>query len=78
MIAFFNASIHSRFAHLQISFYLCSNQFAFRYDTLSHTSDYFEELRVMAVKMIKSGDMYADDTPVEKMREVYRHALLEY
>lgn len=37
-------------------------------DVLTHTSDYFDQLRDLAVRMIKEGHAYADDTPQEQMR----------
>ena len=33
-----------------------------RGDAVSHTSDYFDQLYELAVKMIKDGKAYADDT----------------
>ena len=41
-----------------------------RYDRLTYTSDYFPQLMDLAERLIKVGLMYADDTPVDKMREV--------
>ncbi|QDZ20551.1 glutamate--tRNA ligase [Chloropicon primus] len=38
-------------------------------DQTSYTSDHFPQLLDLAEKMIKKGFLYADDTPVEKMRE---------
>lgn len=40
-----------------------------RYERITYTSDYFEELAECARRMIASGALYADDTPVERMRE---------
>ncbi|KAG2484195.1 hypothetical protein HYH03_017007 [Edaphochlamys debaryana] len=40
-----------------------------RYDRLTYTSDYFPQLLELGDKMIRAGLMYADDTPVEQMRE---------
>lgn len=37
-------------------------------DQVSHTSDYFDVLHDFAVKLIKEGKAYADDTPLEEMR----------
>lgn len=31
-------------------------------DSISHTSDYFDQLYYLAVKIIKEGKAYADDT----------------
>lgn len=38
-------------------------------DTCSHTSDYFQELYDECVKLIKSGNAYADNTPQEILRD---------
>ncbi len=38
-------------------------------DTLTWTSDYFDQLYNYAVQMIKAGDAYVDDTPQEQMRK---------
>lgn len=40
------------------------------YEKLTHTSDYFPEMLDLAERLIKKGYMYADDTPLEQMREV--------
>ncbi|KXZ44656.1 hypothetical protein GPECTOR_64g150 [Gonium pectorale] len=40
-----------------------------RYDRLTYTSDYFPQLLELGEKLIRSGVMYADDTPVEAMRD---------
>ena len=37
-------------------------------DVVTHTSDYFEKLQELAVRMIKEGHAYADDTQQEQMR----------
>ena len=42
----------------------------FRHDALSHTSDHFQPMLECARKLIRSQALYADDTPVEQMREV--------
>ena len=42
---------------------------------ITYTSDYFPELLDLAERLIKAGSMYADDTPVEQMREVCTCAL---
>lgn len=41
-----------------------------RYEKLSYTSDYFPQMLDLAERLIKAGHLYADDTPVEQMREV--------
>ncbi|KAK6458372.1 glutamine-tRNA ligase [Scheffersomyces xylosifermentans] len=38
-------------------------------DKVTYSSDYFDLMYDLAVKMIKNGDAYCDDTPQEKMRE---------
>lgn len=40
------------------------------YEKLTHTSDYFPEMLDLAERLIKKGYIYADDTPLEQMREV--------
>ncbi|KZT71351.1 glutamyl-tRNA synthetase [Daedalea quercina L-15889] len=40
-----------------------------RGDAVSHTSDYFDQLYELAVKMIKEGKAYADDTEQAEMRK---------
>ncbi|RMZ57589.1 hypothetical protein APUTEX25_001789 [Auxenochlorella protothecoides] len=40
-----------------------------RYAGITYTSDYFEQLAECARRMIAKGYLYADDTPVEQMRE---------
>lgn len=40
-----------------------------RHDALTYTSDYFPQLLDLAERLIKAGHLYADDTPVETMRE---------
>lgn len=37
---------------------------------ITYTSDYFPEMMDLAERLIKAGFLYADDTPVEQMREV--------
>jgi glutamyl-tRNA synthetase len=36
-------------------------------DALSYSSDYFAQMHELAIKMIKLGKAYADDTPQEKV-----------
>jgi len=36
-------------------------------DQITHSSDHFEKLQQMGEKLIKQGDMYIDDTPIEKV-----------
>ncbi|KAI9011069.1 tRNA synthetases class I, catalytic domain-containing protein [Gaertneriomyces semiglobifer] len=38
-------------------------------DVISYTSDYFDQIYELAVKMIKAGKAYVDDTDVDTMRE---------
>lgn len=38
-------------------------------DQVTYSLDYFNEMYDLAIKMIKDGHAYADDTPVDKMRE---------
>lgn len=40
-----------------------------RFETITYTSDYFPQLVDLAERLIKAGHIYADDTPVDKMRE---------
>jgi glutamyl-tRNA synthetase len=40
-----------------------------KWDRLTYTSDYFPQLLTLAERLIAAGALYADDTPVEKMRE---------
>ncbi|KAF2483608.1 glutamyl-tRNA synthetase [Neohortaea acidophila] len=39
-----------------------------KYDQVTYTSDYFQELYELCIKMIKDGKAYADDTPQEQLR----------
>ena len=43
---------------------------------ITYTSDYFPEMMDLAERLIKAGFLYADDTPVEQMREVSNSPLL--
>lgn len=38
-------------------------------DMMTYSSDYFEKMYELAIKLIKDGNAYCDDTPLEKMRE---------
>ena len=38
-------------------------------DTLSYTSDHFEAMFAITTKLIETGKVYADDTPLETMRQ---------
>ncbi|CCH44342.1 glutamyl-tRNA synthetase [Wickerhamomyces ciferrii] len=38
-------------------------------DKITYSSDYFDHMYDLAVKLIKEGKAYADDTPLEKMRQ---------
>ncbi|XP_056692686.1 glutamate--tRNA ligase, cytoplasmic isoform X2 [Spinacia oleracea] len=38
------------------------------YDTLTYTSNYFDQLKDMAERLISEGKAYVDDTPVDQMR----------
>ena len=40
------------------------------FEKLTHTSDYFPEMLDLAERLIKKGFIFADDTPLEQMREV--------
>ena len=40
-----------------------------KYDQVTYTSDYFQQLYEMCVKMIKDGKAYADNTPQEQLRK---------
>jgi glutamyl-tRNA synthetase len=37
-------------------------------DRITYSSDYFQEMYDLAIKMIKEGKAYCDDTPLEQMR----------
>lgn len=45
-------------------------------DRVTHTSDYFEQLYELAIKLIKSGNAYADDTEQMKVRFADQMCLL--
>ena len=40
------------------------------YEKLTYTSDYFPQMLDLGERLIKEGLLYADDTPVDQMREV--------
>ncbi|OBZ65709.1 putative glutamate--tRNA ligase, cytoplasmic [Grifola frondosa] len=44
-------------------------------DKISHTSDYFDELYEYALKIIRSGKAYADDTEQAQMRDERFHGI---
>ncbi|KAF9265646.1 glutamate-tRNA ligase [Marasmius fiardii PR-910] len=44
-------------------------------DVVTHTSDYFDQLYELAVKLIESGKAYADDTEREKMQHERREGI---
>lgn len=39
------------------------------HDALTYTSDYFPQMLDLAERLIKAGSLYADDTPVDAMRD---------
>ena len=44
-------------------------------DTISHTSDYFDQICELAIKVIEAGKAYTDDTEqaqVQTLRTVFR------
>jgi glutamyl-tRNA synthetase len=44
-------------------------------DAVSWTSDHFDRMYQYALQLIKSGDAYVDDTPVEQMRDERREGI---
>lgn len=40
-----------------------------RYESITYTSDYIPQIEDLAERMVKAGMLYADDTPVDQMRE---------
>lgn len=46
-----------------------------RFEKITYTSDYFPELVDCAIRHIKAGNCYCDDTPVEEMREQRMHGI---
>ena len=48
-----------------------------KWDKLTYTSDYFDQMLELAPKLIGAGKIYADDTPLLQMRAV-SHAPLHH
>lgn len=46
-----------------------------KYEKITYTSDYFPQLVDCALRHIKAGHCYCDDTPVEAMREQRMHGI---
>jgi glutamyl-tRNA synthetase len=46
-----------------------------KYEKITYTSDYIPEIQDLAERMIKAGMLYADDTPVEQMRDERMHGI---
>eukprot|EP00775_Hariotina_reticulata_P007441 gene7441-7651_t len=46
-----------------------------KYDTITYTSDYFPQMLDLGERLIKAGVLYADNTPVEQMREERMHGI---
>ncbi|KAI9824617.1 MAG: hypothetical protein M1832_001707 [Thelocarpon impressellum] len=44
-------------------------------DKVTHSSDYFPELRDLCLKLLKNGDAYADDTEAEQMNDERWHGI---
>jgi glutamyl-tRNA synthetase len=44
-------------------------------DQVTHTSDYFDRLYDLCVKLIKSGKAYADDTEQAQVRPILLYAM---
>lgn len=45
------------------------NRLGLRYEKLSHASDYFPQVLECGERLIKAGHIYADDTPMELMKD---------
>lgn len=45
------------------------------FEQITYTSDYFPQMVELAALMIKKGYVYADDTPVDQMREERMHGI---
>ena len=65
--------MHNTISHEQILIYLRQTEFEetiledlalldIHSETVTHTSDYFDQLYELALQMIKTGKAYADDT----------------
>ena len=52
-----------------------SKKLGLRYEKITYTSDYFPQIFDCAERMIKAGILYADDTPVDQMREERMHGI---
>ena len=52
-----------------------SRKLGLRYEKITYTSDYFSQIFECAERMIKVGLLYADDTPVDQMREERMHGV---
>lgn len=52
-----------------------SKKLGLRYEKITYTSDYFPQIFECAERMIKAGILYADDTPIEQMREERMHGI---
>uniref|UniRef100_A0A383W857 glutamate--tRNA ligase n=1 Tax=Tetradesmus obliquus TaxID=3088 RepID=A0A383W857_TETOB len=46
-----------------------------QYKTITYTSDYFPQMLDLGERLIKAGVLYADDTPVDQMREERMHGI---
>lgn len=52
-----------------------SKKLGLRYEKITYTSDYFPQIFECAERMIRAGILYADDTPVNEMREERMHGV---
>lgn len=52
-----------------------SRALGLKFETITYTSDYFPQLFECGERMIKEGMLYADDTPLEQMREERMHGI---
>ncbi|KAF6254122.1 tRNA synthetases class I, catalytic domain-containing protein [Scenedesmus sp. NREL 46B-D3] len=46
-----------------------------QYKTITYTSDYFPQMLDLGERLIRAGVLYADDTPVDQMREERMHGI---